>query len=163
MFHTIYQENKQSILRLCSYYVHDKDLCNDLFQEVMWNLWKNLEQFKGQSKITTWIYRLTVNTSLTFISKNNRYNKKLQNVATESACDYWFETQDPTLENNCKKLYEIIDQLAENEKAIVSLYLENVPSAEIGEILGLSEVNVRVKLHRLKAKIKTSWEEKYGS
>ena len=153
-FNSIYKDHKDKIYRICCFYFQDPEDRNDLFQEVLSNIWKGLDRFEGRSKMSTWIYRIAVNTSMAFfkqqfkeVDKRNNYNKEISNEKIDAS----YEAE----QNKIDELHLAISRLNKMEKAIVSLMLEEVSYKEIADIVGLSENNVRVKIHRIKIKLKS--------
>jgi len=127
-------------------YINDYEAAKDLTQETFISVWKNLDSFKNQSKISTWIFRIATNNCLRAIEKSKRVtNEELPlNLA------------DKLEENNDEKLaflYNCIAELEETERIIISLVLEDLSRDEIASIVGLSSVNTRVRIHRIKEKL----------
>ncbi len=147
-------ENNQNIVhKVCSLYTHDRDSHNDLFQEITIQLWKAYPKFRGESKFSTWMYRVALNTAITL------YRKSKKRVNTQDYESVIFkikaEEYDATEENQLKLMYEAIKQLGDIDKALVFLYLEDKDYSEISETLGITEVNARVKMNRVKKKLRT--------
>lgn len=146
------KENQNIIHKICRLYTTDEDAHKDLFQEITIQLWKAFPKFRGDSKFTTWAYRVGLNTAITLYRKKKR---TIQTVAFETSYhfvkqeDYNFEE-----EEQLKLLYSAVNELNDIEKALVFLYLEDKDYAEISETLGISEVNARVKMNRVKGKLK---------
>lgn len=145
-FEDIYKEYWQKIFRLCMGYINDYDLAQDLAQETFIIIWQQLPNFKNEANIGTWIYRITTNNCLRQIEKQNRFPK------TELPLNLKEEKQ-INIEPQIQLLYRFISELSEIERIIISLELENVKQAEIANIVGLSEANIRVKIHRIKEKL----------
>ena len=146
------QENQNLIHKICRLYTNDEDAHKDLFQEITIQLWKAFPQFRGESKFTTWAYRVALNTAITLYRKKTRtistieFNSTLHKVNQE---EYNYEE-----EEHIKLLYQAVQQLNDIEKALVFMYLEDKDYTEIAETLGISEVNARVKMNRIKGKLK---------
>jgi RNA polymerase sigma-70 factor (ECF subfamily) len=154
LFNEIYASNKDKIYRICCFYNQDAEDRKDLFQEVLTNIWRGLDHFEGRSKISTWIYRIAVNTSMAHFKKQRKENSKKEIIGQE----FKLETTNPEQDNEqetIKNLHQAISNLNKIEKAIVSLMLEEVSRKEIARILGFTENNIRVKIHRLKNKLKS--------
>ena len=145
--------NEQNIIhKICRIYAHDEATQKDLFQEISIQLWKSYPSFQGKSKFTTWMYRVGLNTAITLYRKNKRVIRgEDYSVLSELKAD---EEYDNTKDIQISWLYEQIDSFTEIEKALILLYLEDKKYTEIGETLGISEVNARVKISRLKRKLK---------
>jgi len=166
-FKSVIEENKDRIYRICSCYVRDNDERNDVYQEVLIHIWQSLSKFEGKSQMSTWIYRVTVNTCLGFIRSERRRNKILAGIEEDDLVNIPEQATSEdadAAEQEVQELYRWISQLGQFEKTLVSLYLEDVNTKEMAEILGISEVNVRVKLHRIKKSLKDKLEEnEHGS
>ncbi len=147
-------ENNQNIVhKVCTLYTNDRHSHNDLFQEITIQLWKAYPKFRGESKFSTWMYRVALNTAITLYRKSKRsiqtqdYDSVIYKI---TANDY-----DPQEEEQLKLLYAAVKQLGDIDKALVFLYLEDKDYREIAETLGITEVNARVKMNRIKKKLKT--------
>ena len=147
-------ENNQNIVhKVCTLYTHDRDSHNDLFQEITIQLWKAYPKFRGDSKFSTWMYRVALNTAITLYRKS----KKRINTLDYDSVIYKIKAEeyDETEENQLKLMYKAIRQLGDIDKALVFLYLEDKDYSEISETLGITEVNARVKMNRVKNKLRT--------
>ncbi|QEE50160.1 sigma-70 family RNA polymerase sigma factor [Flavobacterium alkalisoli] len=146
------QENQNLIHKICRLYTDSEDAHKDLFQEITIQLWKAFPQFRGDSKFTTWAYRVALNTAITLYRKKSRtvntveFNNTIHKVNQE---EYDYEE-----EEHLKLLYQAVHQLNDIEKALVFMYLEDKDYGEIADTLGISEVNARVKMNRIKGKLK---------
>ncbi len=152
-FVTELERNQNIVHKVCSMYTNDKDSHNDLFQEITIQLWKAYPKFRGDAKFTTWMYRVALNTAITL------YRKSKRTLKTQDFDSILFKIQtdeyDDTEEQQLKLLYKAVKQLNDIDKALVFLYLEDKNYAEISETLGITEVNARVKMNRIKTKLKT--------
>ena len=146
-FETIYKTYWQKVFRVCMGYANDTAAAKDLAQETFIKVWKQLPNFRNESSIGTWIFRIASNTCLRQIQKDKKMPKS----------ELPLEIKDEILETNIEKdiqlLYQYISELQEVERIIISLELEDMHQKEIAEIVGLSEGNVRVKIHRIKEKL----------
>ena len=147
-------ENNQNIVhKVCSLYTNNSDAHNDLFQEITIQLWKAYPKFRGESKFSTWMYRVALNTAITL------YRKSKRQVRTQDYDDFIYKIRsddyDETQEQQLKLMYNALKQLGDIDKALVFLYLEDKDYSEISETLGISEVNARVKMNRIKKKLRT--------
>lgn len=146
------EENQNIVHKICRLYTHDQESHNDLFQEITIQLWKAYPKFRGDSKFSTWMYRVALNTAITLYRKSKRrvktqdYDQVMFKIASQE--------YDSTVEDQLKLMYSAIRQLNDIDKALVFLYLEDKPYSEISETLGISEVNARVKMNRVKGKLK---------
>ena len=152
-FVTELETNQNIVHKVCSLYTSDKDAHNDLFQEITIQLWKAYPKFRGDSKFSTWMYRVALNTAITL------YRKSKRRVTTQNYDSVIFKIKtdeyDPTEEQQLKLMYNAIRELGDIDKALVFLYLEEKDYSEISETLGITEVNARVKMNRIKNKLRT--------
>jgi RNA polymerase sigma factor (sigma-70 family) len=146
-FAQIVKENKSTIYTVCYMFSNDSDEVNDLFQEVLVNLWKGLDSFGGRSDLRTWIYRIALNTCISLDRK-----KKMKTVPLTMDANL-FEDRDKDTQQ-VKMLHNRISQLQPFDKAIVLLWLENISYDEIGAIVGISTQNVATRLFRIKERLK---------
>jgi len=147
-------ENNQNIVhKVCTLYTNNRDAHKDLFQEITIQLWKAYPKFRGESKFSTWMYRVALNTAITLYRKSKR---KIQTQDYESVIfKIKADEYDATQEEQLKLMYKAVKQLGDIDKALVFLYLEDKDYREISETLGISEVNARVKMNRIKKKLRT--------
>lgn len=153
-FEEIYKKYSPGIFRLCMGYVNDKDWAKDLTQETFIQVWQNLDKFRNESAIGTWIFRIASNICLRQIERSSKMQK------TELP----FNIEDKKEESKNEQIefmYKCINTLEENERLIISLVLEDLPQKEIAEITGISEGNLRVKIHRIKQTLTQRFTE-YG-
>ncbi|MTI86889.1 MAG: sigma-70 family RNA polymerase sigma factor [Balneolaceae bacterium] len=140
------------IHKVCSMYCDNEDDRKDLFQEILINLWKSFPSFRGNSKFSTWMYRVSLNVAIQRLRKTN---KKKEDVTLPADFDEIAHPQKEDLpEKKLKMMYAAINQLSDIEKAIVMLYLEEKGNEEIAEIVGISQNYVRVKMTRIRKKLK---------
>nr|WP_304608108.1 sigma-70 family RNA polymerase sigma factor [Lentiprolixibacter aurantiacus] len=146
------EDNQNIVHKVCSLYTNDRDSHNDLFQEITIQLWKAYPKFRGEAKFSTWMYRVALNTAITL------YRKSKKRVNTQDYESVIFkikaEEYDETEEQQLKLMYKAVRQLGDIDKALVFLYLEDKDYSEISETLGISEVNARVKMNRIKNKLR---------
>ena len=151
-FSRLIEENKDKIYRICCYYLSNDEDRNDLYQETLLNLWKAFKSFREESAFSTWAFRITVNTALQFISKDKRLNATKKSYSSQ---DLSIEDSNKISEQNeIDILNKSILQLPLIDMIIISLVLEEVPSKEIAKIIGLTDSNVRVRIHRAKNALK---------
>ena len=151
-FTEVFTENKDKIFRICRSYSDNTEDAEDLFQEVLINIWKSLPSFKGNSSVNTWIYRVTVNICLRarhFSSKGKKVVVKLDGVELENRGEETTEDRS----DECRKLRACVEKLDGVNKSIVLLYLEDQSYREIGEVTGLSENHIAVKIKRIKGRL----------
>lgn len=146
------RDNQNIIHKICRLYTSDGDTHKDLFQEITIQLWKAFPKFRGDSKFSTWAYRVALNTAITLYRKNS---KSIQTSDYEKH-SYFISQEDynPEEEEQLKLLYQAVHQLNDIDKALIYMYLEEKDYTEIAETLGISEVNARVKMNRIKNKLK---------
>ena len=140
--------------KICNLYcaqTHDRQ---DLFQEMVLQLWKAYPKFRGEAKISTWLYRIALNTAISGLRKKKDHIVIVEPQQFAGTLDN--EQQVESLENQEKlqQLHAAIAQLSDIEKALVMLYLEDKSYAEMEEILGISQNNLRVKMNRIKEKLR---------
>ena len=149
-FLNILEKNQNIIHKVCLIYSKNQDDHDDLFQDIVYQCWKSFKSFKGESKISTWLYRVALYTALTQVKKSKadmaEYGKELV-----------FERLEDTTESNIKKLYSLIEHLKPADKALIILYLEDKSYEEMAEILGYSISNVGVRINRIKKKLSELW------
>ncbi len=152
-FVTELERHQNIIHKVCKLYANDREAHNDLFQEITIQLWKAYPKFRGEAKLSTWMYRVALNTAITLYRKNKRI-LQTQNI-DGLIHKVKVEEYDDTEEKQLQLLYEAVRQLNDIDKALVFLYLEDKDYEEISEMLGITEVNARVKMNRVKVKLKT--------
>ncbi len=147
------EENQNIVHKICRLYTNDSDAHNDLFQEITIQLWRAYPKFRGDSKFSTWMYRVALNTAITL------YRKSKRTIKTQDYEGVSFKISsvpyDDTAEQQLKLMYSAVKDLNDIDKALVFLYLEDKNYKEISETLGITEVNARVKMNRIKEKLRT--------
>jgi len=156
-FRQIVSDNETRLLRLCNYYAQEPEDAKDIYQEILINVWKSLDTFRGDSAISTWIYRIAINTSLNFSGKFNkqmklRVDKDMQHFS--SLVQDEDEEKNHVIENQLEQLQNELNKLSVIDKSIITLMLEGLSSKEIANIIGLTESNIRVKTHRIKEELR---------
>ncbi|HEY9220690.1 MAG: RNA polymerase sigma factor [Lutibacter sp.] len=148
-----FEQNQNIIHKVCRIYTSNQDAHNDLFQEIAIQLWKAYPKFRGESKLSTWMYRIGLNTAITL------YRKSKRSIVTQDFDSVLYKIEstsyDDTEEEQLKLMYAAIHQLTDIDKALIFLYLEDVNYKEIAETMGISEVNARVRMNRIKTRLKT--------
>lgn len=145
-FEAIYNRYAPQIFRVCMGYTNDAEQAKDLVQETFISVWKNLATFRHQSQISTWIFRIATNNCLRALEVAKR-------MPPAELPFNMAEAGEESPEEKLKFLYQCIAELEETERIIISLTLEDLPQAEIAAIVGLSNGNVRIKVHRIKEKL----------
>ena len=140
------QQHDRIIYKVASFYANVDSPLSDLYQEVVLNLWKGFNSFRGDSKVSTWIYRIALNTCISFFRRQKR-----KPVYVEISKDIVAEKSN---NEDIKELYVLINRLGKLERALVLLYLDEKSYQEMADITGLSLSNVATKLSRIKNKLK---------
>ena len=141
-------EHKNTIYTVCYMFSQDADEVNDLFQEVLINLWTGFEDFEHRSDIKTWIYRVALNTCISI----DRKKKRSTTVPLDMDINLFEDNDEDT--RQVDMLHQRISKLQPFDRAIVLLWLENLSYEEIGQIVGISSKNVSVRLVRIKEQLK---------
>ncbi|MCQ2270657.1 MAG: sigma-70 family RNA polymerase sigma factor [Bacteroidales bacterium] len=147
-FETLVKKHKTTIYTVCYMFSKDADEVADLFQDVLINIWKGFDNFRGESKVETWIWRVALNTCISADRKKKRQGEK---VPLEMAADIY--TDDDEDSKQIRMLNARISKLGLVDRAIVLLWLENLSYDEIAAIVGISAKNVSVKLVRIKQQL----------
>ncbi len=149
-FLALIEAHKRAIYKVCYMYAADQEELNDLYQEVVLNLWKGFPRYRGDSKLVTWVYRIAMNTCITYLRHSN---------ARPQTVSLTVEISEPLDDEESKatqlrELYRLISQLGKLERALILLWLEERSYQEMADILGISKNNIAVKLNRVKEKLK---------
>lgn len=140
------------IIKICRAYTDSQEDFDDYYQEVCLQIWKSKDQFRGDSKWSTWIYRLSLNICLTLVRKK----KKTRQFFNNDAVELQDESEDASAFSNedLSLLYAAIKRLSEIDRAVILLYLEEKPNKEIAEIIGTTPNNIGVRINRIKERLK---------
>jgi RNA polymerase sigma factor (sigma-70 family) len=149
-FITLLNQHQKIVYKVCNLYMDLHADREDLFQEITLQAWKAYGNFRGDAKFSTWLYRVALNTAITFFRKEKR---KPDIYSTDAVPDISEENSDP-VEEQVKAMYKAIGNLSKVDKAIVMLYLEDYSYIEIGDMMGITANNVAVKMNRIKIKLK---------
>jgi len=150
-FIEIIEANIKLIYKVSHMYCDNTIDTEDLFQDILSNLWVSYPNFQNKSKVSTWIYRVSLNTAITWLrdytkqSKRIEYTNLIPNLTNET---------DHAMDELYDQLYSAIDNLGKVDKAIIMLFLDDTPYDEIAEIIGLTKTNVATKISRIKLKLK---------
>ncbi len=150
-FIKIIKDNEGLIYKVTKLYAPGKNDEEDLYQEIIYQLWKSFESFRSESKISTWIYRVALNTAITHLHKQ----KKKQYIPLDKKFLDYGDTADNTIDEQSRILFDTIKKLPEVERALILLYLEGKSYEEMAGITGFSATNVGTKLGRIKQKLKS--------
>ncbi|MCT2408309.1 RNA polymerase sigma factor [Chryseobacterium antibioticum] len=150
-FLKLVNQHKGILYKASRIYADSVEDREDLQQEILIQLWKSYQNFKGNSEFSTWMYRVAINTAITYLKKEK------QRTSNQTDVPHHFEVQNedynPAKDKQMEVFYSAVQELKALEKAIIFYFMEGMSHKEIGENLGLSEVNARVKLNRTKEKI----------
>ncbi len=152
-FERIVYGHKDTIYTVCYMFSKEKAEVDDLFQDILINLWRGYESFRGDSKINTWIWRVSLNTCITA----ERRKKGRQTVPLSVYVDFYEDTCSEA--KQARALHDRIQKLGMLDRAIVLLWLEDMSYEEIGAIIGISAKNVSVKLVRIREQLKNMSNE----
>ena len=147
-FSVMVRQNKNTIFTVCYMFSKDQEDVNDLFQEVLIRLWQGFDNYKRNSKERTWIYRVALNTCISFDRKKRRHNKKQVYMGDDLfGCNEHDSQQTEVLHKRITRLHPL-------DRAIVLLWLEDISYEEIGSIIGITAKNVSVRLYRIREQLK---------
>jgi len=151
-FTRIIKDNEGVIFKITTIYTDNRQDQKDLYQEIVYQLWKSFDSFRNESKISTWMYRIALNTAIGQLKKSKKHSNKtgIDQVVLQQTENY-----DTEFENRLKMVYEQIHQLNILDKGLILLLLEGKKYEEISEITGLSETNVGTRISRIKQKLKS--------
>lgn len=155
-FITLLNQNQRIIHKVCNLYMDAHADREDLFQEITLQAWKAYGNFRGDAKFSTWLYRIALNTAITFFRKEKR---QPDIFSTEAVPDFNANDAYDPIEEQVKAMYAAIGELSKIDKAIVMLYLEDYSYNDIGEMMGITANNVAVKMNRIKTKLKESTQK----
>ena len=149
-FTKMVKEYRKTIYTVCYFYSKDSEEVNDLYQEILINLWKGFEKFRGESSLKTWIWRVSLNTC------NNQERKKKSSVQTiPLSIDIDLYNDDDIQSKQIQMLYDRINRLDVFDRAIILLWLENMNYQDIADVVGISLSNVTTRLFRIKEQLKS--------
>ena len=155
-FLRLVEDNKGIIIKVCLSYCRDKGDREDLAQEIIYQLWKSMHRFNGQYKFSTWMYRVALNTAISFYRKE----KRSAPVVPFTGVDMDIEDTSgdgSEADTRLRLLQQFISRMKDLDRALILLYLEEKSYAEIAEIIGISETNVATRLSRIKDKLKSDF------
>jgi len=160
-FLKLIEENRLKILKICHVYAWNPSDRDDLYQEILFQIWRALPGLKENAYAGTWLYRVALNTSISFVRKHAGRNRRATACGPEDLARHIESAQEPdeSDDGRLSRLYEAIAQLNETEKALVVLFLEDLSYEQIADALGLSANHVGVALHRAKKKLSALMKE----
>jgi RNA polymerase sigma-70 factor (ECF subfamily) len=146
-FNELFSKHYPKVLRLCKgYFNGDVDLALDATQEIFIKVWENLDSFRNESTISTWIFRISVNTCLVYLRKKSTKKE----INSDHFPTIESENYSPEIEEKLSKMYACIHKLDETGKVIILMVLEGLDYSEIAQVVGLTEETLRVRIHRIK-------------
>ena len=161
-FLALISENRQRILKICRVYSRNAEDQDDLYQEVLFQIWRSLPQLKHENFANTWLYRTALNAAISFTRKHKNWNQRALHVDPQKMSDLVESRQVHDKSNDqLSSLYYGISQLDDMAKALITLFLEDLNYDEMAEIMGTTPGNVGVMLHRAKKKLGHLMEQKH--
>lgn len=150
VFYQLFEENREKIYRLCYAYLYNKDEIDDLFQEIMMNIWNSLDKFRNESKISTWVYRIAINSAIMHNRKDTKHKDLFSRginlkMDIEDNLNESYEREEKLV-----RLRQSILKLKSQDRLIISMVLEGLKYEEISEITGMTLSNVGVRINRIK-------------
>ncbi len=157
-FLALISEHQDLIRKVAAMYYKNQADQEDAFQEILVNLWKAYPTFRGESKITTWMYRVALNTVISgFRKASNRVHRNRSDVNISD--ELIKPDREQVSSDDIDVLYQSIDRLTDIEKAVIMLYMEEKTYDDIAEIMGMTRTNVGVKINRIKKKLQKLYKE----
>ena len=144
------KENVGVLHKLCRVYTFNRDEYEELFQEMLVQIWRSTANFRGEAKVSTFIYQICINTALGFRAKVVRHKKRFEPLDGKIFIQ---PAPDTEKDERLTKLYAAIRELKPIDRAIISLFLDDKSHEETAQILGISKTNVATRLMRLKVKL----------
>ena len=152
-FISVIKDNQNLIFKICYSYCSNPENRKDLQQEILIQLWNSFSKFDGRVKISTWIYRIALNTAISYYRNDCKHKDKKIPIDASIISFPNFEL-DSEQDENIVMLYQFIERLNEMDKALILLYLDDNKYNEIADVLGISETNVATKISRIKKSLK---------
>ncbi len=165
LFSQTVDENYTKIFNICYRYFGNRELAADACQETFLKMWLNINKYRGDASLYTWACRIAINVCLTSI-RTNRKEKSV--IVSEDESEYREKISDENMDDEDKDIKlkffnEFMNRLQVADRTLVTLYLENMDTHEMASVTGLSESNVRTRIHRIKSQIKKEWEVQNGT
>lgn len=155
-FIALLSQHRNIIHKVCNLYMDSTEQREDLFQEITLQAWKSYQHFRGDARFSTWLYRVALNTAITYFKREQRRTSVVLATDFPETTD----VPDPAQEQ-LMAMYKAIATLSNIDKALVMLYLEDYSYQEIGDILGITANNVAVKMNRVKSRLKEESKKHY--
>jgi RNA polymerase sigma factor (sigma-70 family) len=154
-FLELLEKNKKLLFKIANVYGKNNEEIKDLVQEITLQLWKSFPDYNPEFAVSTWMYRIALNVSISFYRKEKSRKKLHQNIEKEAHIFFW---EEEIFDERFKQLYQFIEQLKAFEKALIVLYLEGKKNTEIAEIMGISATNVSTILNRIRTKLSNNFK-----
>jgi RNA polymerase sigma-70 factor (ECF subfamily) len=154
-FLELLEKNKKLLFKIANVYGKNNEEIKDLVQEITLQLWKSFPDYNPEFAVSTWMYRIALNVSISFYRKEKSRKKLHQNIEQEAHIFFW---EEEIFDERFKQLYQFIEQLKAFEKALIVLYLEGKKNTEIAEIMGISATNVSTILNRIRTKLSNNFK-----
>ena len=154
-FIDLLNKHQNIIHKICNVYMDEQADKEDLFQEITLQAWKAVKNFRGDSQFSTWLYRVALNTAITFFKKEKKQATTYTEHFPESLEEY------NPVEEQVQAMYKAISSLSKIDKALVMLYLDDYSYKEMAEVLGITVTNIGVKMNRIKTKLKEETSKYY--
>lgn len=149
-FEELIDSNKEKIYRICKVYAMRPHEPQDLFQEIVFQAWKSFPKFRGQSSVSTWIYRIALNVAL---GQKGKSSREKENLTQLNSIQFYEEEVEDIQGEKLRAMHSCISQLGDVDKTLIVLFLEGLAYKEIGEVTGLNENHVAVKMKRARTKL----------
>jgi RNA polymerase sigma-70 factor (ECF subfamily) len=156
-FHEILEQNKGILFKVARMYCQNEDDRQDLYQEISIQIWKSLHKYNDKYKMSTWLYRISLNVAISYYRKNVR--REGTNIPLSEEISQMQESDNSEKEHNLNLLEQFISELNDLDKALMLLYLEDKSHAEIADILGISASNVSTKAGRIKDRLRNRFSQ----
>lgn len=157
-FLVVVENNKGILFKVANSYCRNIEDRKDLIQEIILQLWKSFDNYNEKFKLSTWIYRISLNVAISFYRKENS-RKRISNPIATAVFDFPESEVSDEKETNLGILNQMISELSDLDKALMLLYLEEKSHKEISEIIGITETNVATKIGRIKSKLKSGFNQ----
>lgn len=155
---SVIKEHQNLIYKICFTYCSEEEDRRDLQQEILIQLWNALSKYDGRVKMSTWVYRIALNTAISFY-RSGRKHKSNKQTLDESIISLPDMSENTELNEQIAMLYQVIEQMNSLEKALILLYLDGNKYRDIAEIMGITETNVATKISRIKQQIKEKFNQ----
>lgn len=154
-------DNRPKLLKICRVYAWDRADQDDLYQEMVFQIWRALPHLREEAHPNTWLYRIALNTAISFVRKDKSRRSRLVSGMDPTIHDVPDANaqRDPDVEERFFQLSQAIGQLNATEKAVITLFLEDLSYEQMAAVLGVTENNIGVLLHRAKKKLSTLMKE----